>query len=439
MRVRTVDSPPRNLHFAAVKLGPERSARITAASLFALMAAAAVAAVLVLRPFAGEAVERDQLSAEVTRRIVQQTVQLRGTVSTVAQVRVPAAEALAGDGSRVISALNVARGQTVSAGAVVLAISRRPVFALQGTASAQRDLRPGDVGADVSRLQTALGKLGFYRGGDEPGHFGSGTKDAVRRLYESADYRVPTTGDADAQALIDATAAVDAARQVVADTRLLPPGPTTDIAMANAEASLSRAQKLREAVDARTGPMMPAAEVVFLPTFPARVLSVTSKVGSTVTTPPVTLAYGPLTVTARVTPELAVPLKTGQRVRIVSDTTPAHADGKISTVGKPVTDAATATTSVEITVTPDRPLDDSWSGQKVLLDVVAAGAAQPLLAVPLGALFTTPDGQVAVTRVDENGEPRQVTVRVGLTGGGYAAVDPAGGPLNEGDNVLIGP
>jgi HlyD family secretion protein len=420
-----------------VKLGPERSARVTAASLFALMAAAAVAAVLVLRPFAGEAVTRDALSAEVTRRIVQQTVQLRGAVSTVGQVRVPAAESLAGDGTRVITALDVARGQTLPPGKVVLAIARRPVFALPGTASAQRDLRPGDSGADVSRLQQALRSLGHYRGDDRAGFFGDGTKEAVRRLYDAAGYPVPTTGEADARALADARAAVEAARRVVADTALLTPGPTRDIAVANAQASLTRARALEEAVAARTGTMMPAAEAVFVPAFPARVLAVTGKVGSAVTAPPVTLAYGRMTVSASVTPALAAPVKAGQKVRIVSDTTPAQADGTVATVGKPLTDPATATTSVAVTVTPARALDDSWSGQKVLLDVAVAGSPDPVLSVPLGALFTAADGQVAVNRLD-GGRPRRVDVRIGLTGGGYAAVD-AGGALNEGDRVLIGP
>jgi HlyD family secretion protein len=250
---------------------------------------------------------------------------------------------------------------------------------------------------------------------------------------------VPTTGDADAQAAIDARAAVDAAERVVDDTRLLPPGPTTDIAVANAEASLTRAEALAAAVEARSGPMMPAAEAVFLPTFPARTLAVTGKVGSPVTAPPVTLAYGTTTVSASVTPELAAAVRPGQAVTIVSDRTPAQAAGKIATVGRPVTDPATARTTVAVTVTPDRPLEDTWSGQKVLLDVAAAGSADPVLAVPLAALFTTPDGRVAVSRVDGTGAAQAVEVRVGLTGEGYAAVEPVGLPLAEGDRVLLGP
>jgi HlyD family secretion protein len=168
------------------------------------------------------------------------------------------------------------------------------------------------------------------------------------------------------------------------------------------------------------------------------VLTVTGKVGSPVTTPPVTLAYGGMTVTAAVTPELAIPLKVGQPVTVVSDTTPAQATGRVVKIGKPLTDAATATTTVAVEVKADRPLDDSWSGQKVRLDVVTAASPEPTLAVPLGALFTRPDGQVAVDRLDADGVPRPVAVRVGLTGGGYAAVD-AGGALGEGDRVLIGP
>jgi peptidoglycan hydrolase-like protein with peptidoglycan-binding domain len=424
----------------------ERSARATAASLFALMAAAAVAAIVVLRPFADEPAIGQQLTAPVSRRVVVQTVHLRGSVSPVARVTVPAAEALAGAGDRRITQLNVARGQRVPAGAVVLAVARRPVFVLQGAASAHRDLRPGDTGTDVGQLQTALARLGHYRGGDPPGTFGPQTKRGVERLYATAGYPTPTTGGADGAAdrqVGDARAAVAAAERVVADAqRLVDTDPASSVAaeaLRNAQRALEDSRALQEAVVARTGPMLPAAEVVYVPTVPARVLSLTGKVGDPVTAPPVTLAYGTTTVLARVTPQLAAPVEVGQAVAIVSDTTPAQAQGRVASIGKPVTDPATGVTTVIVAVAPTRPLADSWAGQSVLLDVVAGRTDAPVLAVPLGALFTTADGRTAVSKVDANGDPAPVVVELGVSGNGYAAVRSADDTLGEGDHVLLAP
>jgi peptidoglycan hydrolase-like protein with peptidoglycan-binding domain len=426
-----------------VNLGPERGARATAASLFALMAAAVVAAVVVLRPFADRAEAGGQLTAAVTRRVVVQTVQLRGGVSTVAQAKVPATVSVRGR----LTALNVARGQTVRPGMAVLAIDRRPVFLLQGSAPAQRDLRPGDTGGDVSQLQNALARLSLYSGEDPPGTFGAATKEAVRTLYTRAGYNAPTTGGADGlsdrQSLQDAQAAVTAAQRVVTDAQALvdadPAAPTAAATLRNAQAALDRATTVRATVVARTGPIVPAAEVTYLPTAPARTLSVTGKVGDAVTAPPVTLAYGAVTVTAAVTPELASPVAAGQKVTIVSATTAAQSQGVVASIGKPTTDQTSGLTTVVVTVTPAKALDDSWSGRRVRLDVQAGRTPQPVLAVPVGALFTAPDGKVEVSRVDADGTARPVPVRLGMSGDGFAAVEPGAGSLDEGDHVLIGP
>lgn len=65
-------------------------------------------------------------------------------------------------------------GGEVVEGDVVVEVSGRPVFVLEGTAPMYRSLRPGMSGADVVQLQVALARLGYEP--DADGVFGEATK-----------------------------------------------------------------------------------------------------------------------------------------------------------------------------------------------------------------------------------------------------------------------
>ncbi|HQZ34280.1 MAG TPA: peptidoglycan-binding domain-containing protein [Ilumatobacteraceae bacterium] len=79
-----------------------------------------------------------------------------------------------------------AAGTEVVEGQVVVEVSGRPVFVMQGDVPVYRSLQPGMAGPDVVQLQAALTRLGFSP--DADGVFGEATKQAVTALYSAAGF-----------------------------------------------------------------------------------------------------------------------------------------------------------------------------------------------------------------------------------------------------------
>ncbi len=78
-------------------------------------------------------------------------------------------------------------GTELAEGDVVLTVSGRPVFLLEGGEPSYRDLGPGIVGEDVRQLERALKRLGFDPGPAD-GVYDAGTEAAVAELYGAASY-----------------------------------------------------------------------------------------------------------------------------------------------------------------------------------------------------------------------------------------------------------
>ncbi|MGE5830613.1 MAG: hypothetical protein ACM30G_19935, partial [Micromonosporaceae bacterium] len=171
------------------------------------------------------------LTAPVERRVLTDTIVLRGKVSPQSSFEVTPGNA--GGGVPIVTAVFTSAGATVETGKVLLQISGRPFFAFAGSIPMYRDLRPGSTGADVAQLQVALRALGHPTQTDRAGFFGLGTKRALSTFYESIGYSAPVTGDGDdtaaarrqvtlaERALRDARLALAAARQAPASP---PPG-----------------------------------------------------------------------------------------------------------------------------------------------------------------------------------------------------------------------
>lgn len=419
------------------------------------------------------------ITAEVTSRVLSSTLILRGTVGTASRVEVtPAVSGGSGGTASIVSAVRVRAGAAVKPGQVLLEVSGRPLITLRGAVPAYRDLKPGDAGADVRQLQTALASLGHFAGSAN-GRFGAATKDAITRLYGAIGYDVPTTGGpqgteeretlrAARDAVVTAERAVAGMKRRIAagDDRAEAAGEPAAVQLRYLERDLTRAREGEAYLIAHTGPRLPAAEVAFVPRFPARVESLPARVGATVTGPLVTLSTGDLVVTHHLSPDQARLLAVGMRARIDAEVLGGSATGTVTRVD-PVTveaagpasggssatggsaggdgtgagssgDAPPGTPYVPVTVVPRGPLPAAWNGQDVRVTVTAAKTDHAVLAVPVAAVSTRSDGQAVVTVVGADGRTGQVTVRAGVSADGFVEVTPTGGRLAAGDTVSVG-
>lgn len=413
------------------------------------------------------------LTAAVEQRILKSTLVLRGTVAP--GFSIPVTPASSSTTTRlVVTALRAQAGAQLSAGDVLIEVSGRPIIALPGAVPAYRDLKPGDEGRDITELQEALRALGLPPGQDQVGLFGAGTKSAVRALYNRLGYDVPVTGSSqdvgDRKALRAAEDAVtgatrqrDAARSALTAAQQRPGAAdavaAARVALTAAQQDLDRAEQDRAELIARTGPLLPLSEFVFVPTFPVRVATLSAKVGDQVSAALLTIEGGRLVVQARLQTSDGALVKAGMPATVDSEVLGASTTGHVEVIG-----ALTAATQAQpaggnqqnsggqntagsdtsvpgypITVNPDDPLAANWSGQNVRLTIEAAATAGPVLVVPLAAVSAGADGATTVTRVDPDGTHRRVSVRAGVSGGGYVQVDPAdAAALKASDRVVVG-
>ncbi|MGW3324345.1 peptidoglycan-binding protein [Streptomyces virginiae] len=419
----------------------------------------------------------DVLTAPVTRQALSQTVVLRGSVTSGQSVDV--APMGATGAKPVITKVPLKVGDQIKAGQPFLEVSGRPVFALPGELPVYRDLKPGARGEDVKQLKQALRQLGFDPGGSSV-VFDAGTSRAVESFYAKLGYDpVPALPDGAAQ-VTAAQDAVTAGEQALADAQdalksgqqasaapASPSAPTsggkggdggTDRPPANARKQVDHATKNLEGLkkkladaQALAGPMVPASEVVYLSSFPARVDAVTGKVGDGVSGKVMTVSAGNLAARGNLTPSDKGLVRAGQKVEILSELTGQTAVGTVTGVADAVEAAAqqgaaeggpaapsAAGGGYAVIATPDEPLDPKLAGQQVRLTITAGGSSGPVLSVPASAVSATADGRTVVT-VYAEGQRRQVEVTTGVVGGGSVEIRPADpAAVKDGDQVIVG-
>ncbi|WP_313896156.1 peptidoglycan-binding protein [Streptomyces sp. YIM 98790] len=347
---------------------------------------------------------RDVLTAAVEHRVLTDTVVTRGRVAAAQTVDVsPAPAAADGAMGPVVTRTFVRPGDGVEAGQVLVEISGRPFFALPGDIPVYRDLRPGTSGEDVAQLQHALAQAGFPTGEDAEGTYGPGTARAVAGFYRDLGYApVP---DENGQAL------------------------------------------------------MPAAELVFLAGFPARVEAMTARVGAAPGEGALTLSAGDLAVEGTLAPHEYGLVRTGQQVEIHSETTGETATATVTHLAghgpapgpaprpgeeppPPGTGPATAAPDASghwFRVHPDDPLPAALAGRNVRVTIEAASSAGEVLVVPVTAVSAGPDATTAVTVLREDGSRQRIEVRTGISGDGHLEVTPVGQErLEPGDRVIVG-
>ncbi|WP_406737988.1 peptidoglycan-binding protein [Streptomyces sp. NBC_00853] len=441
------------------------------------------------------------LTADVERRVLAQTVVMRGTVVADQSVAVSPQGMRSGEGTgaALVTKLPLKAGDPVTAGQLIAEVSGRPVFTLHGAQPMYRDLKPGASGDDVAQLQQALRELGHGTGGDAKGVFGAGTKAALAARYRAIGYEpLPAVADGGA-ALKSAREAVRSATWAVEDASSptgsvgapaeggsskggATPGPGATASpgsgpgsggsssgsgsgreLARARQALGEARAALVAAEAADGPMLPAAETVFLGSFPARVSSVGARAGSAVSGPVLTLSGGELVVEAYLKDDKRQLLRAGMTVVISSELAGTDVRGTVAVVAtersaaqpagpQPQQDPGQnpkgggsggtgggADLGYRMVVRADQPLPAGFAGQDVRLTVESAATDGEALVVPVTAVSAGADGRTVVTALSADGTQRRIEVRTGTSGDGFVAVAPArAGALAAGTKVVIG-
>lgn len=391
------------------------------------------------------------VTAPVERRVLRHTVVLRGQAGALGSYDVT--PAVQGGARAVVTGVRVKVGAEVGAGTVLLEVAGRPLVTLAGSLPAYRDLRPGSTGADVAQLQAAL-RAGGQHVADAKGVFGPGTRQALTRFYAKFGYEPFLTPEPSRQQVDSAGLKVQEARWAVADAQAAldrlrgapptpkpgEPDPVQEAARLLARAQETLALALREAQDleARYGAMLPLAEYVFLPAFPARVDKLTAVVGAEVQSPLVTLSSGALVVHANLNPSQRALLKPQLKVEITSELTGGSYQGRIDSIGELAQDSSGGRSFPMTVVADGTPLDRKLGGEDLRLTVEAASTDGPVLVIPLSAVYSGVDGRTSVLKKLPDGRQERVFVRPGASGDGFVAIEVVGGDLQPGDEVVVG-
>ncbi|MFD4336884.1 peptidoglycan-binding protein [Streptomyces anulatus] len=353
----------------------------------------------------------DVLTAPVVRKVLAQSVVTRGKVRASQRTEIAITGTPKDVGRSVVTKMEARPGQMPRFGQVLVEVSGRPIFILQGDLPAYRDLMPGMSGPDVSQLQQALAGIGYSSSGDALGVFGPGTEQAVARFYRAIGYS-PVTVESG--------------------------GPDQPQDVQNP--SLKQEAEERET---KRSSIVPLSEVAFIGSSTARVEAVEAKVGSDAEGTLLSVTSGGLMIDGSVASYEKGLVRAGQRVQILAETTGKQATGTVTAVAKAPTKAQEGEPeqngeTYAVRIKPSKNLAADFNGADVRLTIVAASSEGKVLAVPSSAISAGADGLTAVT-VRVGSKERRIAVQVGMTGDGYVQVTPEGTEsLSPGDRVVVG-
>lgn len=334
----------------------------------------------------------------VEEQVLSTRVVTRGTANFGSPRRILLAPSRLKSGAAIVTGLPGV-GARVKAREVLAEVSGRPVFVLEGSVPAYRDLGPGMSGPDVRQLEEALVRLGLQPGTAD-GSFDSATAEAVSSLYRRRGY----------EPLLAAEATLSDARP--AEAALVPGG------------------------YAEPGVQLPADEVVFVPEAPVRVSELTVPVGEPVDGPLMTVTGSDVVVKGLLPVEQAGRVRAGARVVVDEPSLGIDTVGRVAWVaGRAGTNGADGF-HVAFEVAVDRP-PAALAGASVRLTIPIRSTRTAQLTVPVSAVSLGPDGGSRVQKVTGDGS-EFVEVRTGLSADGYVAVRPEQGSLTPGDRVVVG-
>ena len=332
------------------------------------------------------------------------------------------------------------RGAQLGEGEVMLTVSGRPVFLLQGDIPVYRDLFPGLTGEDVRQLEGALDRLGFDPGPVD-GVFDDATTAAVSAWYSSAGYDPFTATSeqlANLRSLEDELALAVQAK-ATAENRLALVGNSDEAARREVEWQTFLVDRLTREVEAarrKAESPVPMDEIVFVSSFPVRVQQITGKIGDPASGPILVITNNQLAIDSSLPLAEAPLVKQGMPVTIDEPDLGLKATGVVSRVaGTPGTDGVDGYHIYFEILVDETPQNLEGVSLRLTIPVESTGGA--VTVVPVSALFLAPDGTSRL-QVERDAQLEFLVVEPGLSADGFVEVTPLEGTLSPGDLVLVG-
>ncbi|MET4198832.1 hypothetical protein ABIA95_002832 [Bradyrhizobium sp. LA8.1] len=190
------------------------------------------------------------------------------------------------------------------------------------------------------------------------------------------------------------------------------------------------------AARAKLGVQVPADEVVFIPSLPIRVHEVTASVAGNASGPVMSVTDNELSIDSQLPIEAAPLVKPGMKVAIDEQALGIKANGVVESVattpGTRGVDGYHFYLGVKVESTPV-----SLAGFSVRLSIPIETTKGAVIAVPTSAVSLAADGASRVL-VDRGGRQEYVTVKPGLSTGGYVEVNAPDERLVPGQMVVVG-
>ncbi len=279
------------------------------------------------------------------------------------------------------------------------------------------------------------------------------------RTKATADFEaaVLAAGKANVDAGEASAAAAEALRLAeaqLADMTAAPDVESETVAVEQAQSVFDRATVALADLEARTGPIVPLGEVVFVNTLPATVSSLDAEVGQAVGEAGDTgffgespesgalavLATAALQVEAFVAPSDVDLVQVGMDVELLDEISSDSVAATLSSLGEQVESADNGETrGFRAVIDAVDEVPREWTGRNVRVTFTAAATEGEVLVVPVAALSSGGDGVARVEKVGDDGTVTTVGVEPGLSAEGFVEVTPLDdATLEPGDLVIVG-
>ena len=209
------------------------------------------------------------------------------------------------------------------------------------------------------------------------------------------------------------------------------------VAFAQKKVGLARQRTGSGPTGTRFGVQIPAGEILFFPTLPARVDEVKLTVGEEAVGAVMTVTSSRLVVESALSAADAKLVREGGSVAIRAPESNVEATGTVTSIATTPGTNGVDPQRFYLEVTPSG-LDVNLAGASVVQTISVQTTQGEVLAVPVAALSMASDGTTRVQVQQARGPARTVTVEPGLASKGLVAVNPIEGDLGPGDLVVVG-